>query len=57
MKLEVVRALNPEPDKRICRTIKAQYQKNGIANFVRGGVMEQRQLSEKQGTRRIKAVG
>lgn len=37
MKLEVVRALNPEPDKRICRTIKAQYQKNGIANFVRGG--------------------
>ena len=31
-----MKAMNPMPDG-MCRTIKYQYQKNGFANFTRGG--------------------
>lgn len=31
-----MKAMNPMPDG-MCRTIKYQYQKNGFANFIRGG--------------------
>lgn len=34
--------LNPMPDG-TCRTIKAQYHKNSLGNFIRGGGMEQQQ--------------
>lgn len=34
--------INTEPDGS-CKTIKAQYYKNGVANFIRGGITEQQE--------------
>ena len=34
--MKVLIPMNPEPDG-TCRTIKAQYYKNSLSNFIRGG--------------------
>lgn len=39
---KIVTPINPMPDGS-CRTIKAQYQQSSLANFIRGGGMEQQQ--------------
>lgn len=42
-KVKFVRALNPYEDG-TCRTIKSQYYKNSLANFIRRGATERQGL-------------
>ena len=48
--------MNPEPDG-TCRTIKAQYYKNSLSNFIRGGGMERQRCLNMKRKMTIKTGG